>query len=204
MKYKYRNSDKELYRKSRFSIIEYTLKNGLHIDPILKYFTRNHFLEYFNFAISSGEISWAERYCKKYSAQIRTEDRKSVEEYCRIKLLFENNEYEACLYSLNEFQHLNYSYTDYLYYHKAAVYFELNLLDECILTLDSYSKYLNTGKHSKVIKKEMHINFINAMRSLIRYSEKKDKKYFYEFENLLRKIDSNVVLRRWLNSKLEN
>lgn len=96
----------------------------------------------------------------------------------------------------------NYSFTDYIYYHKAAVYFELNLLDECILTLENYNKYLNSGKHSKVIKKDAHTNFINAVRSLIRYSEKKDEKYFYEFENLLREINTKVVMHRWLNSKL--
>ncbi|MBK8983690.1 MAG: hypothetical protein IPM38_15575 [Ignavibacteria bacterium] len=77
----------------------------MHIDPILKYFPRNLFLEYFNFAVSSGEITWAEGYCKKYLAQVRKEDRKSLEDYCKIIILFENNEYEKCLNSLNEFDH---------------------------------------------------------------------------------------------------
>jgi len=203
VKYKFSTSDQDMYKKSRFSIIKYALKNEMHIDPILKYFPRNLFLEYFNFAVSTGEISWAEEYCKKYLPQVRKEDRKSLDDYCRIILLFENNEYEKCLELLNEFDHPNYSFTDYLYYHKAAVCFELNLLDECILILDSYSKYLNTGKHSKVINKEAHTNFINAMRSLIRYSEKKDKKYYYEFQNLLKKTESKIVLSRWLNSKLK-
>ncbi|MBK9332677.1 MAG: hypothetical protein IPM96_09840 [Ignavibacteria bacterium] len=202
VKYKFSISDQDMYKKSRFSIIKFALKNEMHIDPILKYFPRNFFLEYFNFAVSSGEISWAEGYCKKYLSQVRKEDRKSLEDYCSIILLFEYNEYEKCLNELNEFDHPNYSSTDYFYYYKAAVYFELNLFDECILTLDSYSKYLNTGKHSKVIKKEVHTNFINAMRSLIRYSEKKDEKYFFQFENLLKEIDTKVVMHRWLNSKL--
>ncbi|MBP9095142.1 MAG: hypothetical protein KBG21_00955 [Ignavibacteria bacterium] len=188
---------------AQYEIYKYSIENDIlslnptePINPVL-------FSNIVAASIYLGKTDEAVEFIQKFEDRLAPERKDSAVNINMAKVHFKNKNYNDALSSLALVQNEDVFYKIAIKNLYAMIYYELNLVEELILLLDSYKSFLQSNVVIGPRLKENHINFVSALTKLLKLKDFKDK---HELEYLKHEINSlpNTVSIDWLIGKIDN
>lgn len=189
------------YSREEFEIYKKMLEHYSFTPSRSEYFHIVLFRNILMSSVAQGEHEWLEKFAHEYLDKLPPELRENMKHYAQAVLHFMRKEYNEVLECTHKI-----SYDIFLYKLDVKnllikVYYELELFDQALLSVDAYKHFLSQNKEHTEIYHEHYGNFINLYTKLVKLKEKPDSA---ELDLLSKKIDSteHLASRVWLKDKI--
>lgn len=192
-KFNFKDSENEIFEINKFS-----LKKGTYINAPLNCFPKKDFVTYFETGFELQEYEWSENFIKKYSKYLSENEKSDAVNYCKASLAFAYKNYDSCLDFLNLINVKDEFEKTFIYSMRSAVFYEKGLYEEVLYILDNYLKFINRESKIRQDRKQNHINFINAVKSLVNLKLKPDNLKKFDLEKSVENYKDIIVLKKWV------
>ena len=201
--YKLKSGD-ESYYQERFLIFKEMVELGF---MSCKYVIYPNFISAFTSACMAGEYIWAEEFLKKASNGISpTEEKFNTLNYCRGFIAFRQKEYGKALQYFSKTNFRLYLMKVMVKSYSARIYYEQNLYEQTISSVDTFRHYLKTEKMMDEEQKNAHYEFLRNLAELARLKfeglDKKNREDLAILKKQINRMSANPLgAKNWLIEK---
>lgn len=184
-----------------FKLYNEKLKLGIYHDSTGSFFPSSVFRNYVLLGILLKKYNWTENFIKKYSHEIKEDEREDEIKLSYSRLYFSQKEYDKTLSILKNFRGLNYlQYCDSSVL-KLCTFYETKDYEDAFSEIDKFRHYLRSHKEIPRIHKVYTRNFLKLYLMLIKLITGVEKKDLSGIEELFRKT-LLVSRRNWISEKI--
>jgi hypothetical protein len=188
---------------AQYEIYKYAIENDIltlnptePINPIL-------FSNIVAASLYLNKTDEAIEFIEMFKDRVAPERRNSAVNFNLAKVYFKNKNYNEALSSLALVQNEDVFYKVAIKNLYAMIYYEMNLVEELILLLDSYKSFLQSNVVLGPRLKENHNNFVSALTKLLKLKDFKDKPELEYLKYEVNLLPTTVSLD-WLISKINS
>ncbi|MBS1495183.1 MAG: hypothetical protein JST55_16880 [Bacteroidetes bacterium] len=185
--------------KKEFAKEELELYRNIISDNLLLY---NDTLESVLFkniiscAVDVGDLKFAEDFKDEYSRYILTDDKKDIVEYCNANINYAKKQYSTALETLSKINFTDVNQKFSLRNLTLKIYYESEMYEQAILTIESYKQNLKREKTLPEGIKKLYSSFINLYQKILKLKLTPGK---YEAQALLKTIlKTETIAKNWL------
>lgn len=192
-------------KEDLMSVYEIMLKGISFSEKGKRYIQANLFRNIFYTALLLKKHDWAEEFVRKYSDYLLPEQRPDMLNYTGAMLLFERKKFDEAVELISR---VNYSFFVFKYEAKVLmikIYYELNLFEQDLSLIDSFSHFLTKNKNVSAEYKESFNNFLKFVKILIRQKNIPEKTSKFTVNEVLMKAESmdHFISKRWVLEKIK-
>lgn len=148
------------------------------------------------------ELVYIEKLINTFGSKIEHNSQKSYIAHSKIcKYIAEKNYSEAQKY-LNNVDYGHSLIKINARINAIIIYYELNYTEELLSLIDASIKFLNSVDYQAADKIEGVINFVKAVKKLVRLKQADDKENLFQFKQEILKLQ-NIFMKNWLIKKID-